>query len=184
MEAVKLSLDGLFLIKPKVFKDSRGFFLETFQQAIYQQLGMHASFVQDNHSFSHKGCIRGMHFQSSPGQAKLVRAGVGAIYDVAVDIRPDSATYGQWEGVVLDDQSHHQLFIPVGFAHGFCVLSPEAHVMYKVSTPYDAQFEKSFRWDDPSVNIKWPIEHPILSERDKQAPFLMEICKIERKTPS
>ena len=112
-----------------------------------------------------------MHYQSIPGQAKLVRAAVGKIYDVAVDIRPNSPTYGQWEAVILDGESHHQLFIPVGFAHGFCVLSEEAHVIYKVSSLYDPATEKGFRWDDPSINIEWPVEHPIVSERDQQAPF-------------
>lgn len=174
-EVSSLSLNGLILIKPKVFKDSRGFFLETFQQSLYEELGITCPFVQDNHSFSLKDCIRGMHFQSFPGQAKLVRVVTGKIYDVAVDIRPDSPTYGQWEGVILDGESHHQLFIPSGFAHGFCVLSPEAHVAYKVSTPYDPQFEKDFRWNDPTVKIKWPVENPIVSERDQQAPFLHEI---------
>lgn len=179
MEVIDLRLEGLKLIKPKVFKDHRGFFLETFQQSAYQKAGIACSFVQDNHSFSQKGCIRGMHFQSFPGQAKLVRVAVGKIYDVAVDIRPHSPTYGQWEAVILDDESHHQLFIPVGFAHGFCVLSDEAHVLYKVSTPYDAKFEKGFRWNDPTVNIQWPVEHPIVSERDHQAPFFCEMSQLE-----
>ena len=171
MEASSLHLKGLVLIKPKVFHDSRGFFLETFQQSEYQKLGIDCPFVQDNHSFSKQGCIRGMHFQSFPGQAKLIRVAVGKIFDVAVDMRPESPTYGQWEGVILDAHSHHQLFIPVGFAHGFCVLSPEAHVLYKVSTPYHPQFEKGFRWDDPTINIQWPTDHPLVSERDQQAPF-------------
>lgn len=174
MEATQLRLKGLLLIKPKVFQDHRGFFLETFQQSTYEALGIHCPFVQDNHSFSKKGCIRGMHFQSIPGQAKLIRAGVGTIFDVAVDIRPDSPTYGEWEGVILDDQAHHQLFIPVGFAHGFCVMSPEAHVLYKVSAPYDPNHEKGFRWDDPTVNIDWPVENPIVSDRDQQAPFFKD----------
>lgn len=176
MEVSHLRLEGLKLIKPKVFRDHRGFFLETFQQSMYEKAGIACSFMQDNHSFSQKGCIRGMHFQSLPGQAKLIRAAIGKIYDVVVDIRPQSPTYGQWESVILDDESHHQLFIPVGFAHGFCVLSNEAHVLYKVSTPYDPKFEKGFRWDDPTVKIKWPVEHPIVSERDQQAPFLHEIA--------
>lgn len=176
METINLRLSGLMLIKPQVFKDHRGFFLESFQQAAYEKLGICCSFVQDNHSSSFKGCIRGMHFQSFPGQAKLVRVAVGKIYDVVVDIRPSSPTYGQWEGVILDDQLHHQLFIPVGFAHGFCVLSQEAHVLYKVSSPYDSKYEKGFRWDDPTVKIEWPVEYPIISKRDQEAPFLQEIA--------
>jgi dTDP-4-dehydrorhamnose 3,5-epimerase len=175
MEVIDLRLNGLKLIKPKVFKDSRGFFLESFKQPTYENHGIAEVFQQDNHSFSQKGCIRGMHFQSIPGQAKLVRVAVGKIYDVAVDIRPQSPTFGQWEAVLLDDQEHHQFYIPVGFAHGFCVLSDEAHVMYKVSTPYDPKHEKGFRWDDPQIKIEWPIEQPIVSERDLLAPFFHDI---------
>lgn len=175
MEVIDLRLKGLKLIKPKVFRDTRGFFLETFQQSLYEKIGISEVFQQDNHSYSEKGCIRGMHFQSFPGQAKLIRAPVGKIFDVAVDIRPDSPTFGQWEAVILDDQDHHQLYVPVGFAHGFCVLSDIAHVMYKVSTPYDAKHEKGFRWDDPEVNIAWPTNDPLVSERDQKAPFLREM---------
>ena len=136
MEVVELSLKGLKLIKPKVFKDSRGFFLESYNEATYQEAGIDASFVQDNHSFSQKNTVRGMHFQTIPGQAKLLRVSQGEIFDVAVDIRPDSPTFGKWEGVILNSTNHHQLFVPIGFAHGFCVLSEEAHVMYKVSSLY------------------------------------------------
>lgn len=182
MEVIDLRLEGLKLVKPSVFKDNRGFFLESFQQAPYEKMGIGCSFVQDNHSLSQKGCIRGMHFQSYPGQAKLIRVAVGKIFDVAVDIRPQSPTYGQWEGVILDDQLHHQLFVPVGFAHGFCVLSQEAHVLYKVSTPYDAKYEKGFRWNDPTVNIQWPVECPIVSERDQTAPYFHEIEQLVENT--
>lgn len=175
MEAVNLSLSGLKLIKPNVFHDNRGFFLETYQQAVYHRYGIAENFVQDNHSFSHYGCIRGMHFQSIPGQAKLIRVAAGEIYDVAVDIRPDSPTYGKWEAIILDGIQHHQLYIPVGFAHGFCVLSQTAHVIYKVSSPYNPQYEKGFRWDDPEVNIKWPVSNPLVSERDQTSPFFKEI---------
>lgn len=175
MEVIDLRLKGLKLIKPKVFKDSRGYFIETFQESTYRKFGIEDHFQQDNHSFSIKDCIRGMHFQSVPGQAKLVRAPVGKIFDVAVDIRPGSPTYGQWEGVILDDQDHHQLFVPVGFAHGFCVLSNHAHVMYKVSAPYHPDYEKGFRFDDPDVNIQWPTQHPIISDRDRHSPQLSEL---------
>lgn len=175
MEVIDLKLKGLKLLKPKVFRDHRGFFLESFSKPLFDQLEMLSDFMQDNHSYSKKGCIRGMHFQSHPGQAKLVRAGIGMIYDVAVDIRKDSPTFGQWEGVILDSEHHHQLFIPVGFAHGFCVLSDEAHVMYKVSTPYQAAYEKGFRWNDPDINIKWPVEQPIVSERDEKSPLFHEL---------
>lgn len=175
MEVIDLRLKGLKLIKPQVFRDKRGFFLETFQQSFCQKLGLEGNFLQDNHSYSLKNCLRGMHFQSTPGQAKLIRAGVGKIFDVAVDIRSHSPTFGQWEAVILDDQSHHQLYIPVGFAHGFCVLSEEAHVFYKVSAPYHPQTEKGFRWDDPDVNIEWPIDNPVVSDRDLQAPLFKEL---------
>jgi len=174
MEIIKMRLKGLKLIKPKVYRDNRGYFLETFQQLQYEQFGL-GSFLQDNHSYSQKDCIRGMHFQTFPGQAKLIRAAVGKIYDVAVDIRLDSPTYSEWEAVILDDQDHYQFFIPVGFAHGFCVLSDDAHVIYKVSHPYEAKFEKGFRYNDPNININWPTQNPILSDRDKEAPMLKDI---------
>ena len=167
-----MKLEGLKIIQPKVFKDSRGFFFETFRQSWIDTL-----FVQDNHSYSSKGTIRGMHFQSFPGQAKLIRCAEGKIFDVAVDIRPDSPTFGEWEGVTLDSENHAQLFIPVGFAHGFCVLSDHAHVMYKVSAHYDPATEKGFRFDDPDLNIGWPIEDIVVSERDKQSPFFKEIFR-------
>jgi dTDP-4-dehydrorhamnose 3,5-epimerase len=178
MQLINLSLEGLRLIKPKIFKDSRGFFFESFQQSTYEKEGIPA-FTQDNHSYSVKGCIRGMHFQSFPGQTKLIRVVVGKIWDVAVDIRRGSPTYGKWEAVELDDQNHHQLLVPDGFAHGFCVLSDEAHVLYKVSAPYNAQTEKGFRYDDPMIAISWPIENPIVSERDRQALFFHEIEQLE-----
>jgi dTDP-4-dehydrorhamnose 3,5-epimerase len=121
------------------------------------------------------GTIRGLHYQSHPGQAKLVSCIQGKIWDVAVDIRIDSPTFGQWEAVVLDDQDRHQLFIPVGFAHGFCVLSQEALVQYKVSSIYDAKAERSIRWNDPVIGIDWPVQNPILSERDATSPFFKEV---------
>ncbi len=171
----ELKLVGPKLIRPRVFQDERGFFLESYREPLYTPHGISAVFVQDNHSFSKKGTIRGIHFQRAPGQAKLVRVVVGKIFDVIVDIRKDSPTFGQWEGVYLDDQSHEQLFVPVGFGHGFCVVSPEAHVLYKVSTLYNAQEEKTFRFDDSSVGIQWPEPAPILSERDRSAPLLCEV---------
>lgn len=178
MEVVNLRLNGLKLIKPRVFEDGRGFFFESFHQPLYQKMGIDTHFLQDNHSYSKKNCIRGLHFQTIPGQAKLVRAGVGCIFDVAVDIRPESPTYMQWEGVILDDVEHAQLFVPVGFAHGFCVLSDEAHVMYKVSSPYHAEHEKGFRWNDEQINIQWPVDQPIVSARDQQAPSFQDIRQL------
>lgn len=178
MQVIDLCLPGLKLIQPKVFHDDRGFFLESFHQILYEKMGIIETFLQDNHSFSQKNCIRGMHFQTFPGQAKLVRVGVGKIYDVAVDIRPSSPTYRQWQGVILDDKSHEQLFIPVGFAHGFCVLSDYAHVLYKVSSPYHPSYEKGFCWNDKEINIQWPVDQPLVSERDQQAPSFANIRQL------
>lgn len=161
------------MIKPTVYRDDRGYFLESFQRGRYRDLGIGVEFRQDNHSYSKRGVIRGMHFQR--GQAKLIYCPVGKIFDVAVDIRKGSKTFGQWKGVVLDDEEQAQFYIPDGFAHGFCVLSEEAHVMYKVSEYYDPMMERGFRFDDPEVGIEWPIDTPFLSERDKFAPRFSEV---------
>jgi len=163
----------LILITPSVYEDERGFFLESFQKQRYKKLGIDCEFVQDNHSFSNKSVLRGMHFQK--GQAKLVYCPVGQIFDVAVDLRPTSPDFGKWKGVILDEKSHQQFFIPDGFAHGFCVLSEKAHVLYKVSTAYDAKLESGFRFDDKEVGIKWPISDPILSKRDRDSRCLQEV---------
>ena len=175
MEVHQLELQGLKLICPKVFRDERGFFFESHQESRYQEAGIRPSFVQDNHSYSKQGVIRGMHFQSEPGQAKLIRVALGKIYDAVVDIRPESPTFGKWQGVYLDDEHHHQLFIPLGFAHGFCVLSPEAHVLYKTSAPYECKTEKGFRFDDPDIGIEWPIKDAKVSERDRESPYFYEL---------
>jgi dTDP-4-dehydrorhamnose 3,5-epimerase len=167
MECIELPL-GLKLIRPATFKDNRGFFLQSYQAAAYVAAGIDAEFTQDNHSRSVRGTLRGLHYQSHPGQAKLVRVGRGRIFDVAVDIRPDSPTFGQWHGVYLDDTEHAQLFVPVGFAHGFCVVSDIADVMYKVSTPYNAETECGLRYNDPEFGIEWPVDEPLLSARDQQ----------------
>lgn len=159
-------LPGIKLFHLKSFSDERGSFTE-----LYREGGI--TFVQDNLSVSKKGVIRGMHFQSSPGQAKLITVITGTIYDVFVDIRPESPHFGQWGAVELDQR--HQLLIPVGFAHGFAVLSDTAHVMYKVSSFYHPETEKGFRYNDPTVGIKWPIENPILSEKDRNAAMFEEI---------
>lgn len=166
-------LDGLIELEPKVHNDLRGFFLESYQEARYKELGILAKFVQDNHSFSKKGVIRGMHFQK--GQAKFIYCPVGEIFDVVVDIRKESKTFGRWQGFYLSGENHKQLYIPDGFAHGFAVLSDEAHVMYKVSTYFDKDLENGFLFNDPGVAINWPIKEPILSERDKSAPFMREV---------
>ncbi len=176
LEIEELPLAGLLLIKPRVFRDDRGFFVETFREPAYRAAGIDVGFVQDNHSRSVRGTLRGLHFQTAPGQAKLVRAASGVIFDVAVDIRRGSPTYGRWHGVTLDASQHHQLFVPVGFAHGFCVISDTADVAYKVSSLYDAATEGGFHWADPDVGIRWPIAEPTVSARDKDAPRLAELA--------
>jgi dTDP-4-dehydrorhamnose 3,5-epimerase len=170
-------LDGVVLIEPQVHGDSRGFMLESFSRDAWAELGVGVEFVQHNHSRSAKGTLRGIHFQTEPGQAKLVRCPRGAILDVAVDLRRDSATYGQWEAHVLDDEKHHQLFVPVGFGHGFAVLSDVADVAYLVSSLYDPLTEAGIAWDDPDVAVDWQVSEPLLSERDKTAPKLAEIAE-------
>ena len=163
-------LDGLVLVEPQVHGDERGFFVETYRKDAWAELGVDAEFVQHNHSRSSKGTLRGLHFQTSPGQAKLLRCARGAILDVAVDLRRDSATYGQWEAHVLDDEKHRQLYVPIGFAHGFAVLSDVADVAYLVSSLYDPATEAGIAWDDPEVGVDWQVEEPLLSERDKDRP--------------
>jgi dTDP-4-dehydrorhamnose 3,5-epimerase len=174
MRRVGTRLDGPVLIEPVVHGDARGFFQETYRKAVFADLGVHEEFVQDNHSRSRLGVLRGMHFQ--PGQAKLVRCARGSILDVLVDIRPSSDSFGEWEPFPLDDESHHQLYVPDGFAHGFCVTSELADVVYKVSTYYDPEAESGFRFDDPEVGIEWPegIELQV-SDRDRTAPLLSEL---------
>lgn len=176
MEVQDLSLDGVKKIRLKVFFDGRGFFRETFRNSLYREIGIVEEFAQDNHSFSKKGTIRGMHFQRSPGQAKLVTVMAGEIFDVVVDIRRGSPTFGKWEGVHLDAAKGDQIYVPAGFAHGFCVLSEEAHVCYKVSTLYDPAEEFGFRYDDSEVGIVWPVDEPLLSERDLKSPLMREVC--------
>ncbi len=169
-------LEGVVLIEPEVHGDERGFLVETFSEAEWARHGIATGFVQDNHSRSSAGILRGLHFQTSPGQAKLVRCCRGRIWDVAVDLRRDSPTYGQWEGHELDDVEHRQLFVPVGFGHGFCVLSEVADVHYKLSSPYDPATEAGIAWDDPEVAVEWPVAEPRTSERDRSAPKLAEIA--------
>lgn len=168
MEVIELRIRGLKVIWPRVFPDERGFFFESYHEGRYREAGIEARFVQDNVSRSKKGVLRGLHLQK--GQAKLVSVSSGAIWDVAVDLREGSETWGQWEAIELTGEM--QFFIPDGFAHGFCVLSEEARVQYKVSALYDAEQERSVRWNDPQLGIKWPIESPLLSLRDARASFL------------
>lgn len=173
MQTLPTKLTGPLLLAPTVHGDERGFFLEAYRRDVLAELGIDVDFVQDNHSRSRRGIVRGMHFQ--PGQAKLVRCVRGAIFDVLVDIRRGSPQFGQWEGVVLDDLEHRMLFCPDGFAHGFCVLSDVADVTYKVSTYYDPGAESGFAFDDPQVAIEWPAEIDLIaSERDRTAPPLAD----------
>lgn len=169
MKVTELPLAGLKLVEPALFRDQRGFFLESYRVDRYREHGIECDFVQDNHSRSSHGTVRGLHFQSSPGQAKLLRVTSGRIFDVAVDIRPDSPTFGKWYGVYLDGETHAQLFVPVGFAHGFCVVSETADVLYKVSSPYNAQTECSIKWNDPEIGVEWPVTRPLVSARDENA---------------
>lgn len=174
MQIEKLPIEGLIKFTPRVFRDERGFFLETFRQSHFEDAGVDVTFVQDNHSRSQKGTLRGLHFQSTPGQAKLIRCTQGKIWDVAVDIRMGSPTFGKYHAAELTDENHHQLFIPIGFAHGFLVLSEFAEVQYKCSSYYDGGTEMGIMWNDPEINIPWPIDNPILSERDQNLPTLAE----------
>ncbi len=169
-------IEGLVLVEPDVHGDDRGFLVETFRDDAWRELGVDLEFVQENHSRSGRGILRGLHFQTSPGQAKLVRCLRGTIWDVAVDLRRASPTYGRWEGHELDDELHRQLLVPVGFAHGFCVLSDTADVSYKLSSYYDPETEAGIAWDDPDVGVEWPSADPVLSERDRSAPRLSEIA--------
>ena len=173
---LETQLDGLVLIEPEVHGDERGFLVETFRDELWRELGVEMRVAQENHSRSSKNSLRGIHFQTSPGQSKLVRCMRGRIWDVAVDLRRDSDSYGQWEGHELDDEKHHQFLVPVGFAHGFCVISDTADVAYKLSSLYDPETEAGIAWDDPDVAVEWPISNPVLSERDKTAPRLSDIA--------
>jgi dTDP-4-dehydrorhamnose 3,5-epimerase len=166
-------VNGPLLIEPTVHGDDRGFFVETYRHSRLPEV----EFVQDNHSRSARGVVRGMHFAVGDGQAKLVRCARGSIFDVVVDLRRDSPTYGQWEGFDLDDVEHRQLFVPVGFAHGFCVTSEVADVTYKLSSYYDPAVERGFAYDDPDVGIEWPVGLELqVSERDRTAPRLKDVA--------
>jgi dTDP-4-dehydrorhamnose 3,5-epimerase len=177
MERLDTRLDGPMLLKPRVFGDERGFFMETYRRSAYTDLGIAEEMKQDNHSRSDAKIVRGMHFQIGPGTAKLVRCGRGAIYDVVVDLRKGSPTYGQWEGFELTDENFQIVYCPVGFAHGFCVLSEVADVFYKQSNYYDDDLERGISYKDPDIGIEWPVpvDELIPSERDASAPTLKEI---------
>ena len=176
MNVIKTKLDGCVIIEPKVFGDERGFFLETFQAERYaSEAGITLPFVQDNHSRSSKSVLRGLHFQKTKPQGKLVRVVRGQVYDVAVDIRNGSPTYGQWEGLILSEENKTQLWVPPGFAHGFVVLSDTADFEYKCTDYYDPSDEGSILWNDSDLDIPWPIDNPILSNKDASADRLADL---------
>ena len=180
MRALSVSIDGLVVIEPTVHPDERGFFCETYRHQWHVEAGIPDGqlFVQDNHSRSTRGVLRGLHFHVGHGVAKLVRCARGRILDVAVDLRRGSPTYGQWEGVELDEESMRELYVPVGFAHGFCVLSDIADVLYKQTAYYDPAVERGIAWDDPEIGIEWPlpVQELIVSARDREAPRLAEVA--------
>jgi dTDP-4-dehydrorhamnose 3,5-epimerase len=177
MDRLPTRLEGLVLLAPAVHGDERGFFMETWREDAWTAHGVPSGFVQDNHSRSRRGTLRGIHFQTHPGQGKLVRCARGTVWDVVVDLRRGSPTFGEWEGAVLDDVHGRQLWIPVGFGHGFCVLSETADFVYKCTNYYDAATESGIRFDDPDVGIEWPADVELLySERDRTAPRLAEVA--------
>jgi len=180
MKVIETVLPGVLIIEPKVFGDARGFFLETFNQQRYIEAGIPGegqTFVQDNHSRSMKGVLRGLHYQLDNPQGKLVSAGTGAVYDVAADVNPDSATFGQWVGVTLSEDNHRQLWIPPGYAHGFVVLSDMADFHYKCTALYDPSSEGCVAWDDPDLAIEWPIDNVRLSEKDARGMRLADASR-------
>ena len=175
MNIIQTSLKGLLILEPQVFEDSRGLLLETYRHVRFKESGIDHVFVQDNLSISVQGTLRGLHFQVNFPQAKLVQAITGEIFDVAVDIRSGSPTFGKWSGVYLSEHNLRQLLIPKGFAHGFCVMSEKAHVAYKCSDCYHPEDEGGILWSDPAICIDWPVKDPIISEKDKTFPFLSEL---------
>jgi len=175
MKVTKTKIAGVLIIEPQVFGDARGFFLETFNAKKYTEAGIAESFVQDNHSHSAKGVLRGLHFQKQYPQGKLVTVTQGSVFDVAVDIRQASPTYGQWVGITLVAEKHTQFYVPPGLAHGFCVISANADFHYKCTEYYHPEDEGSIRWDDPDIGIQWPVTEPILSDKDANAMYLKDL---------
>jgi dTDP-4-dehydrorhamnose 3,5-epimerase len=167
MKVSQTELDGILLIEPTVHNDSRGRFFESYEKKKYKAIGIQEDFVQDNQSLSFKNVLRGLHYRVEPEQAKLVRVVKGEVFDVVVDIRKKSPTFGKWQSFILSEANHLQVYVPVGFAHGFCVLSETAEFLYKVSEYYSGEKEKGIIWNDPDIGVKWPISDPILSGKDK-----------------
>jgi dTDP-4-dehydrorhamnose 3,5-epimerase len=174
MKVIRCPISGLLTIEPKVFGDARGFFLETWNLDRYRAAGLDADFVQDNLSFSRRGILRGLHFQNPKPQGKLLQVLLGEVFDVAVDIRRSSPTFGKWHGLVLSAENKRQFYIPPGFAHGFVVLSETALFHYKCTECYSPKDEMAIRWDDPDIGVEWPLKEPLLSERDTQGMRLRD----------
>lgn len=179
MKIITSPMEGILIIEPKIFNDKRGFFMETYNQARYNESGINATFVQDNLSYSQKNTLRGLHFQIKHPQAKLIQVISGEIFDVAVDLRPGFATFGKWTGFYLSSENRRQVFIPEGFAHGFCVLSESALFHYKCSDFYAQDDEGGIIWSDPDIGIEWPVKNPIISEKDKQYHKLSDLTAHE-----
>lgn len=176
MRLIQTKLEGVMIVEPSVFGDNRGFFLESYNEKKFNELGLDYKFIQDNHSLSvEPGVLRGLHYQLDPkAQTKLVRVATGAIYDVAVDIRRNSPTFGQWVGVILSAANKRQLLVPKGFAHGFCTIVSNTEVLYKVDEYYSPEHDRGIAWDDPDLGIDWPVTSPILSEKDGKHPLLKD----------
>jgi len=171
----KLSIPDVILVEARTFPDDRGFFMESFKESEFIKNGIATKFVQDNYSQSSKGTLRGLHYQKDPkAQAKLVTVLKGEIFDVGVDIRQNSPTFGKWVGEILSENNHRLLYVPEGFAHGFCVLSDKADVIYKVNNEYSPENDRGILWNDPDVNVDWPMENPTLSEKDQKQPLLKD----------
>jgi dTDP-4-dehydrorhamnose 3,5-epimerase len=177
MKIIETKLAGVLILEPQVFGDDRGFFLESYNRRRYSQMGLDVEFVQDNHSRSKKNVLRGLHLQKHNPQGKLVRVATGHVWDVAVDVDPTSPTFRQWEGVDLTEDNHRQLYIPPGYAHGFCVLSATADFEYKCTQFYTPDDEVGLRWDDPELGIRWPVSAPVLSTRDAANSSLREFLR-------
>jgi dTDP-4-dehydrorhamnose 3,5-epimerase len=175
MDVRRTKLDGVLVLEPRVFSDERGYFLETWNRKIYEDAGIKERFVQDNIAFSRKGVLRGLHFQHPHGQGKLVHVPAGEVLDVAVDIRVGSKTFGQWVGEVLSEDNHRQMYVPAGFAHGYCVLSNTALFYYKCTDFYNASTEGGIIWNDPDIAIDWPVKKPILSVKDARYPRFKDL---------
>jgi dTDP-4-dehydrorhamnose 3,5-epimerase len=169
------TLPGVLIVEPTVYGDERGFFMESYNQATFESLGLPSTFVQDNHSRSTRGVLRGLHYQYPQWQGKLIRAIQGEIFDVAVDIRRSSPTFGRWYGTLLSAENRRQMYVPPGFAHGFCVVSDAAEIIYKCTALYKPTDDAGIRWDDPAIGIEWPIDNPVLSDKDREAPLLDQL---------